>query len=94
MLSVCPDHQLLCEVAMSVMLYCVQLRNLWETLLGQYRTNAGNEFVNGIKANETEWAAVLGKTLCPVFYRKMPQRLAKCLNAGFQDKESKPQVTI
>ena len=50
------------------------------------------EFVNGVKAVETEWAAVLGKTLCPIFYRKMPQRLAKRLSAGFQIKESQPQV--
>ena len=28
------------------------------------------------------------------FYRKMPLRLAKRLSAGFQDKESKPQVHI
>ena len=47
--------------------------------MGQHRTNAGDEFVNGVKAVETEWAAVLGKTLCPIFYRKMPQRLAKRL---------------
>ena len=44
------------------------------------------------KAVETEWAAVLGKTLCSIFYRKMPQRLAKRLSAGFQIKESQPQV--
>jgi len=79
---------------MSVKFYCVKLRNLWKILLGQHRTNAEDKFVNGVKANETEWAAVLGNTLCPVFYRKMTQRLAKCLSAGFQDKESKPQVTI
>ena len=71
---------------------CVQARNLWEILSGQYRTNAGDEFVNGVKSNEAEWAAVLGKTLCPIFYRKMPQRLAKRLSAGFQVKESQPQV--
>ena len=71
---------------------CVQVRNLWEILSGQHRTNAGDEFVNGIKSNEAEWAAVLGKTLCPIFYRKMPQRLAKRLSAGFQVKESQPQV--
>ena len=38
--------------------------------------------------------SVLGRTLTPVFYRKMPLRLAKRLSAGFQDKESKPQVHI
>ena len=44
------------------------------------------------------YALVSGKVknlyeiLSPVFYRKMPQRLAKRLSAGFQDKESKPQV--
>ena len=70
----------------------LQIRNLWEILSGQHRTNAGDEFVNGVKATETEWAAVLGKTLCPIFYRKMPQRLAKRLSAGFQIKESQPQV--
>ena len=69
-----------------------QIRNLWEILSGQHKTNAGDEFVNGVKAVETEWAAVLGKTLCPIFYRKMPQRLAKRLSAGFQIKESQPQV--
>ena len=46
---------------------CAQIRNLWEILSGQHRTNAGDEFVNGIKSNEAEWAAVLGKTLCPIF---------------------------
>ena len=51
-----------------------------------------DEFVNGVKAVESEWLAVLGRTLTPVFYRKMPLRLAKTLSAGFQDKESKPQV--
>ena len=68
------------------------MRNLYEILSGQHRTNAGDEFVNGIGAQESEWVAQLGRTLVPVFYRKMPQRLAKRLSAGFQDKESKPQV--
>ena len=63
----------------------VQIRNL---------TNAMDEFVNGVKAIEQEWVSVLGRTLSPVFYRKMPLRLAKRLSAGFQDKESKPQVHI
>ena len=71
-----------------------KIKNLWEILSGQHTTNSGDEFVNGVKANEAEWSAVLGKTLCPVFYRKMPQRLARRLSAGFQDKESKPQVYI
>ena len=71
----------------------VKIRNLWEVLSGQHRTNAGDEFVNGVKAVESEWVAQLGRTLCPVFYRKMPLRLAKRLSAGFQDKESKPQVS-
>ena len=53
-----------------------------------------DEFVKGVKAVESEWLAVLGRTLAPVFYRKMPLRLAKKLSAGFQDKESKPQVYI
>ena len=53
-----------------------------------------DEFVNGVKAIEQQWVSVLGGTLSPVFYRKMPLRLAKCLSAGFQDKESKPQVHI
>ena len=70
----------------------VQIRNLWEILSGQHRTNAMDEFVNGVKAIEQEWVAVLGRTLSPVYYRKMPVRLAKRLSAGFQDKESKPQV--
>ena len=74
-------------------LLAVKIRNLWEVLSGQHRTNAGDEFVNGVRAVETEWVAQLGRTLCPVFYRKMPLRLAKRLSAGFQDKESKPQVS-
>ena len=74
-------------------LFAVKIRNLWEVLSGQHRTNAGDEFVNGVRAVESEWVAQLGRTLCPVFYRKMPLRLAKRLSAGFQDKESKPQVS-
>ena len=70
----------------------VQIRNLWEILSGQHRTNAMDEFVNGVRAVESDWLAVLGRTLTPVFYRKMPLRLAKKLSSGFQDKESKPQV--
>ena len=70
----------------------VQIKNIWGILSGQHRTKAGDEFVNGVKAVEAEWVAQLGRTLCPVFYRKMPQRVAKRLSAGFQDKESKPQV--
>ena len=35
-----------------------------------------------------------GKDFKSSFYRKMPLRLAKRLSAGFQDKESKPQVHI
>ena len=69
-----------------------QIRNLWEILSGQHRTNAMDEFVNGVKAIEQEWVAVLGRTLTPVYYRKMPVRLAERLSAGVQDKESKPQV--
>ena len=69
-----------------------KVKNLYEILSGQHRTNAGDEFVNGVKAVEAEWVATLGKTLSPVFYQKMPQRLVKRLSAGFQDKESKPQV--
>ena len=53
-----------------------------------------DEFVNGVKAIEQQWVSVLGRTLSPVFYRNMPLRLAKRLSAGFQDKESKPQVHI
>ena len=49
-----------------------------------------DEFVNGVKAVESDWLAVLGRTLTLVLYRKMPLRLAKRLSAGFQDKESKP----
>ena len=36
----------------------------------------------------------VGKDFKSSFYRKMPLRLAKRLSAGFQDKESKPQVHI
>ena len=53
-----------------------------------------DEFVNSVKAIEQQWVSVLGRTLTPVFYKKMPLRLAKRLSAGFQDKESKPQVHI
>jgi len=74
------------------LIYYLHIRNIWEILSGQHRTNAGDEFVNGVKAVETEWVAQLGRTLCPIFYRKMPQRVARRLSAGFQDKESKPQV--
>ena len=81
-----------CEFLTPLFFLCCKIKNLWEILSGQHRTNAGDEFVNGVKANEAEWSAVLGKTLSPVFYRKMPQRLARRLSAGFQDKESKPQV--
>ena len=72
-------------------MFCaVKIRTLYEVLSGQDRTNAGDEFVNGVKAVESEWVAQLGRTLCPVFYRK---RLAKRVSAGFQYKESKPQVS-
>ena len=87
-----PSAQNGCKVQNSLCFLFGKIKNLWEILSGQHRTNAGDEFVNGVKANEAEWSAVLGKTLCPVFYRKMTQRLAKRLSAGFQDKESKPQV--
>ena len=80
------------ECAKYALCACVQIRKFWEILSGQHRTNAGDEFVNEVKAKEIEWAAVLGKTLCPIFYHKMPQRLAKRLSAGFQIKESQPQV--
>ena len=73
---------------------CVHVNRseIFGRLSGQHRTNAGDEFVNGVKANETEWATVLGKTLCPIFYRKMPYRLARRLSAGFHIKELQPQV--
>ena len=45
----------------------VQIRNRWEILSGQHRTNAMDEFVNGVKAIEQEWVSVLGRTLSPVF---------------------------
>ena len=70
----------------------VKIRNQWEILPGQHCTNAGDKFVNRVKVVESEWVSVLGRTLCPIFYRKMPLRLAKRRSAGFQDKESKPQV--
>ena len=72
----------------------VQIRNLWEILSGQHRTNTMDQSVNGVKAIEQEWVSVLGRTISPIFYRKMPLRLAKRLSAGFQDKESKPQVNL
>ena len=48
--------------------------------------------MNGVKAVDAEWVAMLGKTLWTVFYQKMPQWLAMHLSAGFQIKESQPQV--
>ena len=33
----------------------------------QHRTNAMDEFVNGVKAFEQQWVSVLGRTLSPVF---------------------------
>ena len=60
---------------------------------GQHRTNADDEFVNGVKPVEAELVAQLGRTLCPILYWKLPLRLTKQLSAGFQDKESKLQVS-
>ena len=39
-------------------------------------------------------ASRVGQNFDSNFYRKIPLRLAKKLSAGFQDKESKPQVYI
>ena len=86
------SYTVLCSRIWKVMIVWFYCRS---EIFGRFyldRTNAGDEFVNGVKAVETEWAAVLEKTLCPIFYRKMPQRLAKRLSAGFQIKESQPQV--
>ena len=63
-----------------------------KVLSGQHRTHAGNEFVYGVRAVENEWRACFGTQLVPQVYRRMPKRLARRLSAGFQDKESKPQV--
>ena len=41
-----------CVAANCVLCACVQIRNLWEILSGQHRNNAGDEFVNGVKAKE------------------------------------------
>ena len=38
--------------------------------------------------------SVFGSQLIPQVYWRMPQRLARRLSAGFQDKESKPQVGV
>ena len=38
-----------CEVANCLLYACVKIRNIWEILPGQYRNNAGDEFVNGVK---------------------------------------------
>ena len=48
----------------------VKIRNLWKILSEQHRTNAMDEFVNGVKAVELDWVAVLGRILCPVFTEK------------------------
>ena len=39
-----------------------------------------------------EWSSVFGYNLRPQIWKKMPRRLAKRLSAGFQAKESQPQV--
>ena len=72
----------------------LQIRNLYELLSGQHRTNAGDIFVFGPRSDETEWSAVFGYNLRPQIWKKMPMRLAKRLSAGFQAKESQPQVKL
>jgi hypothetical protein len=52
-----------CKVENSLCFLFGKIKNLWEILSGQHRTNAGDEFVNGVKANEAEWSAAWGK-LC------------------------------
>ena len=84
------NHNIYLKWALFLELVHLKVKNLYEILSGHHCTNTGDEFVNGVKAVESEWVATLGKTLHPVFYRKMPQRLAKRLSAGVQDKESKP----
>ena len=74
--------------------FLTQVALLYEILSGQHRTNAGFEFVLGPKAVESEWLSMLGSQLIPQVYRRMPQRLARRLSAGFQDKESKGQVGV
>ena len=54
-----------------------KVKNLYEILSGQHRTNAGDEFVNGVKAVEAEWVAMLGKTLCPVFLSEAASEACK-----------------
>ena len=76
------------------LLFLTQVALLYEILSGQHRTNAGFEFVLGPKAVESEWLSMLGSQLIPQVYRRMPQRLARRLSAGFQDKESKGQVGV
>ena len=71
----------------------LQISTSLKTLL-QLRESAMDEFVNGVKDVKSDWLAVLGRTLTPVFYRKMPLRLAKRLSAGFQDKELKHGIGI
>ena len=46
----------------------------------------------GPKSDKKEWSAVLGYNLRPQIWKKMPMHLAKRLSAGFQAKESEPQV--
>ena len=66
---------------------------MYEILSGQHRTYAGNEFIFRVGTPDSEWRSVLGTQLSPQVHHKMSKRLAKRLSAGFQDKESKPQVT-
>jgi len=70
----------------------LQIRDLYELLSGQHRTNAGDQFVFGPRSDEVEWSAVFGYSLRPQIWKKMPRRLARRLSAGFQAKESQPQV--
>jgi len=73
----------------------LQIRNLYELLLGQHRTNAGISLCLGIeRRDEKEWSAVFGYNLRPQIWKKMPMRLAKRLSAGLQAKESHPQVKL
>ena len=58
----------------------------------QHRTNAMDIFVFDPRSDKKEWSVVFGYNLRPQIWKKMPMRLANRLSAGFQAKESQPQV--
>ena len=71
----------------------MQIKLLLAVLSGQHRTKAFEDFVETHNKNPGAWRSILGGTLQPQVYRKMPLRLAKYFSAQFQNKESQPQLS-